>query len=183
MAKTEPDLQNKIRSGQRYGGAAAGVFHRIQRARRIDHAKSESAKSVPRQFEHERRRLHGVGEKEQGELHGPRRGEHPETGHRHAGLAVRDTAHDPVHIRHFRRIVERPDWSQETHSAAAHFWRAHAHFGTVGVRHLLLRTAHGSRRSGRIRAVVVDGRLDDHVHGRVHVHRGRDLGGFYWKFD
>jgi len=72
--------------------------------------------------------------------------------------------------------VERPNAPEETAALVAHDWRTGPSPGTVRLRVLLLRAADGRGRPGRVRALVADGRLDDHVHGDVHVHVGHNHG-------
>lgn len=176
MAKNEFRLQIQIHGQSRYGRAAVGVLHCIQRARRVDHAKSQPAEGVQGEFGNGRRGLHGVGKKKQEQLYVPGRGQSPRASDRHDCLAVGNTAHHTVRVRNIYRIVERPDSPEEAGPVVAHLWRTRADPGLVGLRVLFLRTADGSRRSGGVCAVVADRRLDDHVYGRVHVHFRRNYG-------
>lgn len=176
MAKAEPAVPDSVRGEQHHSGTAARVFHRVQRARQSDHAEPEPAEIVPGQLEHERRDVHGTGETDPVQLHHLRRGPRPGAGDRHDHVAVRNPAHRALYIRRIRRVVERPDAQEEARADPAHRRRAGPGPGPVDLRVLFLRATDGGRRSRRVGALVADGRLDDHVHGRVHVHLRRNHG-------
>lgn len=110
MATAEQDVQDQIPDRQHHGGTAAGVLHRVQRAGQPDHAEPEHAEGVPRESEPERQHVHRAGETvDERQQHAGRGGRRPGAGHRHDGVAVHHTAHRAQHIRHIRRVVERPD--------------------------------------------------------------------------
>lgn len=176
MGRHGLDDQVQVYLEQHHGGTAARVLHRVERAGQLDHAKPEPAESVPGQFEHERRGVHGPGETDQVGFHARRRGQGPGAGHRHVDMAVGHPAHGAVRVHRVHRVVERPEPPAEARAPVARLRRARPGPGPVGVRALFLRAAHGNRRSRRIAAVVVHGRMDDNVHGRVHVHFGRHVG-------
>lgn len=120
--------------------------------------------------------MHGVGKTKHVEPNPRRGGPSPRAGDRHDDVAVDNPTHRALYIRHFHRVLERQDSQEETHFDPADLWRTRPGPGPIGMRLLLLRTTDGSRRSGRIAAFVADGRLDDHVYGRVHVHLRRNHG-------